>query len=279
MPERGLLLAALVAYTGSVVWSFVVWPLRAMDGLYFYYYEGLQATVQLFAPLVLLLACVVTRGRLRAATVLVTGLALLWLLFPGQSPYLYANNQGGHTLHVISLLLCAVTGLTLAKPWRWTSLPTVHWNTALIRRVGAIVLAAAAVMVLFGMAPEHTTSPSMISAALSDDQLNQSNAQGAPQQAVVNGWTARDLLTIIARQGEEARDDRPTVFAFLALLGVLLFVGTSSRGAPTTRGRLAETRPGAALPTAQQMSYGSYPLTPAYAGSSEPGSAADLSAQ
>lgn len=41
---------------------------------------------------------------------------------------------------------------------------------------------------------------SLIADALEADTANNKGAESAPQQQVVNGWTARDLLTIIAKQ-------------------------------------------------------------------------------
>ncbi|CAB4964712.1 MAG: hypothetical protein F2842_11810 [Actinobacteria bacterium] len=42
-----------------------------------------------------------------------------------------------------------------------------------------------------------------IQTALSNGEANNSNAEGAPQQTVVNGWTARDLLAVIGAQLDE----------------------------------------------------------------------------
>jgi len=80
----------------------------------------------------------------------------------------------------------------------------------LIRYAGFVVLIAAAAGVWYGLAPKVSTSTptlpsgtqyeSLISQVLADDVTNNAGAQGAPQQAVVNGWTERDLLTIIAKE-------------------------------------------------------------------------------
>jgi len=79
----------------------------------------------------------------------------------------------------------------------------------LARPVGFIILAAAAVVVWFAMTPSGPTDlpdvPSaaqyerLISQALSDNEANDARTDSAPQQQVVNGWVARDLLTIIAK--------------------------------------------------------------------------------
>jgi hypothetical protein len=51
--------------------------------------------------------------------------------------------------------------------------------------------------------PTATQYQSLIQQALADDTANNVLTQGAPQQTVVNGWTARDLLTIIAKENQD----------------------------------------------------------------------------
>jgi hypothetical protein len=82
--------------------------------------------------------------------------------------------------------------------------------TAIVRYLGFAVLIGAAVYVYVAMAPavvrdvptlpSFTQYESLISTALADDAANNLRTEGAPQQQVVNGWTARDLLTIIAKE-------------------------------------------------------------------------------
>lgn len=73
---------------------------------------------------------------------------------------------------------------------------------------GGIALAAVAIWVLLAP-PEVDTSvrtiglstadyAALVDQALSDGELNEARADSAPQQQVVNGWIARDLLSIIA---------------------------------------------------------------------------------
>ena len=99
----------------------------------------------------------------------------------------------------------------------------------LVRRVGAIVLALAAVVVWFAMAPDESSDRSGdIASALADYELNDTRTQGAPQQQVVNGWVAKDLLTIIAeQQNESVTDERLPALAVLAVLGLALHMATS----------------------------------------------------
>ena len=82
-----------------------------------------------------------------------------------------------------------------------------------IRIAGFLMVVAAAVAVFIVLAPKHVTDtatlPSatqyetLISQALADDTSNNLRTSGAPQQTVVNGWTAKDLLTIIAKENAD----------------------------------------------------------------------------
>ena len=79
-----------------------------------------------------------------------------------------------------------------------------------IRYAGYLVLAIAAVAVFVVLRPKiDTVTPtlpsatsyeSLITSALDADTANNLRTEGAPQQQVVNGWTAKDLLTIIAKE-------------------------------------------------------------------------------
>jgi hypothetical protein len=95
------------------------------------------------------------------------------------------------------------------------------------------VLALAAVVVWFAMAPDESSDRSTdIARALADYELNEAQTQGAPQQQVVNGWVAKDLLTIIAeQQNESVTDERLPALALLVVLGLALHIATSPRPA------------------------------------------------
>ena len=101
----------------------------------------------------------------------------------------------------------------------------------LVRRAGAIVLALAAIVVWFAMAPDDSEDRSSdISRVLAEYELNETRTQGAPQQQVVNGWVAKDLLTIIAeQQNESISDERLPALAVLVILGLALHIATSPR--------------------------------------------------
>ena len=98
----------------------------------------------------------------------------------------------------------------------------------LIRRLGALVLAAAAFIVMVELAPQDTVTADDVSKVMLGDTLNQARTEGAPQQSVVNGWTARDLLELTAKQGVEARGHRPAALLMLLVLGMCLALATAS---------------------------------------------------
>lgn len=102
----------------------------------------------------------------------------------------------------------------------------------LVRRLGALVLAIAAALVMVVLAPHDSVTASDISNVMIEDTLNQGRAEGAPQQSVVNGWTARDLLELTATQGVEARDHRPAALLALLVLGLCLGLATAPSNAP-----------------------------------------------
>jgi hypothetical protein len=67
---------------------------------------------------------------------------------------------------------------------------------------GVIILQVAGCFVFFGLYSHVTVNDgsSSTASALASFASNDANAQTAPQQAVVNGWVARDLLSTIAGQ-------------------------------------------------------------------------------
>jgi hypothetical protein len=104
-------------------------------------------------------------------------------------------------------------------------------SVIIARKVGAVVLAIAAVVVWFAMGPEDRSSD--IRQALVEYELDNARTAGAPQQQVVNGWVAKDLLTIIAeQQNDVASDERLPALAGLLVLGVALYAFTWPRRTP-----------------------------------------------
>lgn len=106
------------------------------------------------------------------------------------------------------------------------------------RRIIGGILVFAAVAVWFLMAPEDE-APSFGNARgtiESDDDSNNEMADGAPQQAVVNGWTANNYLALISKQLEEARnhdaepaDPRLPAIMLLGVLGLAVLLITTER--------------------------------------------------
>lgn len=88
---------------------------------------------------------------------------------------------------------------------------------AVLFPIGLLALAGIALAIGFGdpvsrsrVTPVDSASLSsfgmQIDAAMSDFDVNNARADSAPKQQVVNGWVARDLLQIIARQQASSND-------------------------------------------------------------------------
>lgn len=111
-----------------------------------------------------------------------------------------------------------------------------------VRVIGFVVIALAAIAVVFAMEPESSGAETRaaVAGALVDAELNESGADSAPQQQVVNGWVARDLLTAIANAQADDLDREPDprlpVLAALVVLAVcwLGVIRPVSRRTPVT---------------------------------------------
>jgi hypothetical protein len=110
----------------------------------------------------------------------------------------------------------------------------------LVRRIAAVLLGVAAVAVWFGMRPSAASPTadfaSKIDSAMADYKVNNSSTSSAPQQQVVNGWAAKDLLEVIARAQNAAlspqsspRDDRVPAELMLCVLGLAVLALTTPR--------------------------------------------------
>jgi hypothetical protein len=134
----------------------------------------------------------------------------------------------------------------------------------LIRQIGLVVLAVVAIAVFFAMAPpEPEPVPQLpifapdagdytdlISSAVEINELNAERSETAPQQQVVNGWFANDLLQIIATENAQLisqmdtlaqqnavayeaatapdqQDDRPIVLLIIVIMAIALWGATS----------------------------------------------------
>lgn len=112
------------------------------------------------------------------------------------------------------------------------------------RRWGAVVLLLAALAVWFGMAPESADPAATRDEIETTDEANNVRAEGAPQQAVVNGWTELDYSALISEQLETSAAEaaRSTAMLGLGVAGICLLAATGARAAPTN------TRPDTHLP-------------------------------
>ena len=98
-------------------------------------------------------------------------------------------------------------------------------------RALAVGMTAAFLSVWFGMSPE-TDYAEIRSTIEENDNANNSMTEGAPQQAVVNGWTANEYLQLLSLQQEES-DDRRDAMLLLALLGGAAGVGVYTLSRPS----------------------------------------------
>jgi hypothetical protein len=75
-----------------------------------------------------------------------------------------------------------------------------------------------------------------VAAALAEYEANEARADGAVQQQVVNGWVAKDLLAIVARQADDAAradrqaDDRLAAEAVVAVVALAFGIATRPSG-------------------------------------------------
>lgn len=110
-----------------------------------------------------------------------------------------------------------------------------------VRRIGALVLAAAALIVSLAAGPRASADAApadyarLLDIARSDYDANNERTSGAPQQQVVNGWFARDALSLqvlqlddlLATQQAPPADQRLPLLGLIAVLAICLYAATS----------------------------------------------------
>ena len=111
---------------------------------------------------------------------------------------------------------------------------------AALRILCAAVWAGLAVALFFLMAPQDVADSSVdVTMALGAYELNEDRADGAPQQQVVNGWVAKDLLAILAQQQSDAaraeQQAADRLAAEVALGVIALAVGLALPARPRQR--------------------------------------------
>lgn len=92
--------------------------------------------------------------------------------------------------------------------------------------VGACAIAAGVMAATW----EPTQRSDDITDVLTRADINEINAESAPQQQVVNGWAAKDLLEIQARQFEEFAAAQRRLLLVVALVGGAAAVGLIAVG-------------------------------------------------
>jgi len=95
-----------------------------------------------------------------------------------------------------------------------------------VRKIVILVFVALAAILWLGPVIAGGTDPAdyadELGAALATADLNESRAQGAPQQTVVNGWVNRDLQAIQIEQRNDLLTAEHRQTALLTLLAVML---------------------------------------------------------
>ncbi|WP_344249157.1 hypothetical protein [Isoptericola hypogeus] len=120
----------------------------------------------------------------------------------------------------------------------------------IVRRIGFGMLAIAAATVFFVAAPESVDTgghAGEVASIEAEDDLNNASAEGAPQQAVVNGWTTNRYLGLLTDQMDDqlqrpVGDPRLPALLLVLVLGACLHWGTSD----TTRSPARTAKPGLA---------------------------------
>lgn len=86
-------------------------------------------------------------------------------------------------------------------------------------------LAVACVGIAVALTSSYTDQSEAIDAARARGELNEDSAESAPQQQVVNGWLAADLLEIQAQQLNDIGESQSTTNLMLGLIGAVAALG------------------------------------------------------
>lgn len=148
----------------------------------------------------------------------------------------------------------------------------------IVRRIGLGVLAITAIAVFFTLrpaeaepvpslptfAPQAADYADLIDSAVAIYDLNNDNAESAPQQQVVNGWLANDLAKILALENAqivsqldalsqqnvlayqaatapEQQDDRPAALLVITVIAVALWGATTVSAPPVAAREVGES--------------------------------------
>lgn len=115
----------------------------------------------------------------------------------------------------------------------------------------AALAASAAIALALSSPPDSRIDD--VESALFRAEANEGMADSAPQQQVVNGWAAKDLLEIQARQFDDLAGDQRTQTIVIALVGMtalLALAGVAQRELSSTAPASAQTIPPVSSPGA-----------------------------
>lgn len=107
-------------------------------------------------------------------------------------------------MSILRPLAFAVVGLGAVVVWFLLAPATAQWyGVESVRAVGPASVGVDYPALTVQALADSAANKLMISAALADFETNNKAADSAPKQQVVNGWVARDLLSIIANQNAD----------------------------------------------------------------------------
>jgi hypothetical protein len=99
---------------------------------------------------------------------------------------------------------------------------------------GGIVLAVVLVALALVVRPDTEAFTDDVDSALALAELNEGTASGAPQQTVVNGWVARDLLEVHSKQTNTMLDLQfATVVALIVVAAAIVWSTLRRSPSPT----------------------------------------------
>lgn len=91
--------------------------------------------------------------------------------------------------------------------------------------VALVAVVVAGVGIAVALTSSYTDQSDAIESARAIGEMNEDSAESAPQQQVVNGWLAADLLEIQAQQLNDIGEGQSTTNLMLGLIGAVAALG------------------------------------------------------
>jgi hypothetical protein len=136
-----------------------------------------------------------------------------------------------------------------------------------IRIAGFVLLAVGALVSYFMLKPSSPKDRSSeITAAIVSDAVNAKSSNSAPQQQVVNGWTARDLLEVqsnITNDAAKSASEGDKQIAVMLVYGVLAICWLGATSIASRRGSDDTTARAEGSPSESITAHGDLPEPPA----------------